>query len=62
MNKVLKGDNIERHSVENLDKLVINERIISNLKNRKHKFIITISKNIHTDRLTNTVDDSHCKS
>ena len=45
------------YSIHNEGKLVVAERFIKTLKNNIYKYITSISKNKHIDKLDDTVDE-----
>ena len=49
--KRLKDNDIEIHSIQNEGKLVVAERFIRTLMTKIYKYMISISKNVHFDKL-----------
>ena len=55
--KWLKDNDIEMYSTNNEGKSVIAERFIRTLKNKIYKYMTSISKNVYTDKLDDTVNE-----
>ena len=49
-------NNIERYSLHNERKFVIAERLIRTLKNKIHKYMSLISKNVYIDELDDLIN------
>ena len=49
--KRLKDNDIEMHSIQNEGKLVVAERFIRTLMTKIYKYMTSISKNVHFDKL-----------
>ena len=47
------------HSIHNKEKYVVAERFIKTLKNKIHKYMTSISKNVHIDKLDDIVSKSN---
>ena len=52
----LQNNNIEMYSTHNEGKSVVADRFIRTLKNKIHKYMTSISKNVHIDKLDDTVN------
>ena len=52
----MQNDNIEMYSTHNEGKSVVAERFIRTLKNKIYKYMTSISKNVYTDKLDETVN------
>ena len=55
--KWLKDNDIEMYSIHNEGKSVVAERFIRTLKAKIYKYMTSISKNVHTDKLNDIVDE-----
>ena len=55
--KWLKGNNIEMYSTHNEGKSVVAERFIRTIKNKIYKYMTSISKNVHIDKLDDIVHE-----
>ena len=52
------GDNgIEMYSTNNEGKSVVAERFMRTLKNKIHKYMTSISKNVYSDKLYDIIDE-----
>ena len=51
MKSWLQGNNIKMYSAHNEGKSVVTERFIRTLKTRIYKYMTSISKNVHIDKL-----------
>ena len=51
MKSFLQNNDIEMYSTHNEGKSIISERFIRTLKNKIHKYMTSISKNVYTDKL-----------
>ena len=56
MKSRLQDNNIEIHSTHSEGKSVVAERFIRTLKNKVHKYLISIPKNVYIDKLNDTVN------
>ena len=54
--KWLKDNDIEMYSIHNEGKSVIAERFIRTLTNKIYKYMTSVSKNVHIDKLDDLVD------
>ena len=54
--KWLKDNDIEIYSIHNEGKSVIAERFIRTLTNKIYKYMTSVSKNVHIDKLDDIVD------
>ena len=54
--KWLKDNDIEMYSIHNGGKSVVTERFIRTLKNNIYKYMTSISKNLHIDKLDGIVN------
>ena len=57
--KWLKDNDIEMYSIHNEGKSVVAERFIRTLKNKIHKYMTSISKNVYIDKLGDIVDEDN---
>ena len=55
--KWLKDNDIEMYSIHNEGKSVVAERFIRTLKNKIHKYMTAISKNVYIDKLDDIVNE-----
>ena len=55
--KWLKDNDIEMYSIHNEGKSVVAERFIRTLKTKIYKYMTSISKNVYTDKLDDTVNE-----
>ena len=55
--KWLKDNDIEMYSIYNEGESSVAERFIRTLKNKIHKYMTSISKNVYIDRLDEIVDE-----
>ena len=55
--KLLKDNDIEKHSIHNEGKSVVAERFIRTLKDNIYKYMTLISKNVYIDKLDDIVND-----
>ena len=56
MKSWLVKNDIEMYSTHNEGKSVVAERFIRTIKNKIYKYMTSISKNVHIDKLDDTVD------
>ena len=56
MKSGLQDKNIEMYSTRNKGKSVVAERFVRTLKNKIYKYMISISKNVHIDKLDDIVN------
>ena len=56
MNSWLQDNNIEMYSIHNEGKSVVTERFIRTLKNSIYKYMTSIWKNVHIDKLDDRVN------
>ena len=56
MKSGLQDKNIEMYSIRNKGKSVVAERFVRTLKNKIYKYMISISKNVHIDKLDDIVN------
>ena len=56
MKPFLQNNDTEMHSTYNEGKSVAAERFIRTLKNKIYKYIISLSKNVYTDKLDDIVN------
>ena len=57
MKSFLQNNNIELFSTHNERKIVVAERSIKTLKNEIYKYMTSISKNVHIDKLDDVVKE-----
>ena len=57
LKKWLKDTDIEMHSIHNEGKSVVAERFIRTLKSKIYKYITSVSKNVHIDKLDDVVGE-----
>ena len=53
----LKDNDLEMYSIHNEEKSVVAERFIRTLKTKIYKYMMTISKNVHIDKLDDIVNE-----
>ena len=56
MKSWLEDNVIEMYLIHNEGKLVVPERFIRTLKNKIYKYMISVSKNVYIDKLTDAVN------
>ena len=54
---VKKNNDIEMYSIHNEGKSVVAERFIRALKTKTYKYMTSVSKNVHVDKLDHIVDE-----
>ena len=57
MKSWLQDNDIEMYSAHNGDKSVTAERFIRTLNNKIYKYMTSVSKNVHNDKLADIVDE-----
>ena len=57
MKSWLQDNNIAMYSTHNEGKSVVAERFIRTIKNKIYKYMTSISKNVHIDKLDDIVDE-----
>ena len=55
--KWLKGNDVEMYQIHNEGKSVVAERFIRTLKTKTYKYMTSVSKNVHVDKLDHIVDE-----
>ena len=57
MKSCLQNDNIEMYSICNEEKCVVAWRLTGSLKNKIHKYMTSITKNVYIDNLDDIVNE-----
>ena len=57
MKSWLQDNDIEMYSTHNGDKSVTAERFIRTLNNKIYRYMTSVSKNVHNDKLADIVDE-----